>query len=72
MYGPIKEAHEWRTRSNRELYYLYKEEDISTFIKLGRLRWSRHVIGMEEERPAKRILISNPGGARGKGRPKIR
>jgi hypothetical protein len=27
---------------------------------------------MEEDRPAKRILISNPGGARGRGRPKIR
>jgi hypothetical protein len=27
---------------------------------------------MEEDGPAKRILISNPGGARGRGRLKIR
>jgi hypothetical protein len=27
---------------------------------------------MEEDRPAKRILVSNPGGARGRGRLKIR
>jgi hypothetical protein len=41
-----------------------------TFIQLGRLRWAGHIIRMEEDRPAKRILISNPGGAR--ERPKIR
>jgi hypothetical protein len=27
---------------------------------------------MEEDRPAKRILVSNPGGARGRRRQKIR
>jgi hypothetical protein len=27
---------------------------------------------MEEDRPVKRILVSNPGGARGKGRLKTR
>jgi hypothetical protein len=26
---------------------------------------------MEEDRPAKSILVSNPGGTRGRGRPKI-
>jgi hypothetical protein len=26
---------------------------------------------MGEDRPAKRILVSNPGDARGRGRPKI-
>jgi hypothetical protein len=48
------------------------DEDIVTLIKLGRLRWAGHVIRMVEDRPAKRILISNPGGARGRGRLKIR
>jgi hypothetical protein len=71
FYDPIKERHEWRIRNNRELYDLYKEEDVITFIKLARLRWAGHVIRMEEARPAKRIFISNPGGARGR-RPKIR
>jgi hypothetical protein len=56
----------------KELYDLYKDEDIVTFIKLCQLRWAGHVIRMEEDRPAKRILVSNPRGARGRGRPKIR
>jgi hypothetical protein len=54
-----------------ELYDIYKDEDIVTFIKLGWLRQAGHVISMEDT-PAKRIVISNPGGARGRGRPKIR
>jgi hypothetical protein len=45
---------------------------IVTLIKLGRLRWAGHIIRMEEDRPAKRILVSNPGGARGRGKLKIR
>jgi hypothetical protein len=70
--GPIKEREEWHMRNNKELYDLYKEEDIITFIKLGWLRWAGHVIIMEEDRSVKRILISNPGGARGRGRLKRR
>jgi hypothetical protein len=27
---------------------------------------------MEEDKPAKRVLVSNPGGTRGRGRPKMR
>jgi hypothetical protein len=71
IYISIKEGDEWRNRNN-ELYDLHKNDDIVTFIKLGRLRWAGHVIRMEGDRPAKRILISNPGGARGRGRSKIR
>jgi hypothetical protein len=55
-----------------ELYDLYKEEGIVTFIKLVRLRWTGHIVRMKEDRPSERILISNQGGARGKERPKIR
>jgi hypothetical protein len=72
IYGPIKEGDEWHIRNNRELHGLYKEKDIITFTKLRRLRCAKHVIRTEEDRPAKRILISNQGGARGRGRPKIR
>jgi hypothetical protein len=72
IYGPTKEGDVWRIRNNKELYDLYKDEDIVRFIKLGRLRRAGHVIRMEEDRPAKRTLVSNPGGARGRGRPKIR
>jgi hypothetical protein len=72
IYGPTKEGDEWRIQNNKHLYDLYKDEHIVTFIKLGRLRWTGHVIRMEEDRPAKRILVSNTGGARRRGRRKIR
>jgi hypothetical protein len=51
---------------------LYKDKDIVTFIKLRRLSSAGHVIRMEENGPAKRILISNPEGTRGRGQLKIR
>jgi hypothetical protein len=72
VYDPIKEGDQWRISNNKVLYDLYKDEDIITFIKLGWLRWTGHAIRMEEDRSAKRTLISNPGSARGRGRPKIR
>jgi hypothetical protein len=72
IYGPIKEGDEWRIRNNMELYDLYKEQDLITFIKLGRLRWAGHLTRREDDIPAKRILISNPGGTSRRGRPKIR
>jgi hypothetical protein len=37
IYGPIKDNGEWRIRYNSELYALYKDVDIITFIKVGRL-----------------------------------
>jgi hypothetical protein len=72
IYGPIKEGDEWRIQNNKELCDLYEDEDIVTFVNFRRLRWAGHVIRMEEDRPAKRILISNPRGTRGRGRPKIK
>jgi hypothetical protein len=35
---------EWRIKYNDELYTLYKDSDIITYIKINRLRWARHVI----------------------------
>jgi hypothetical protein len=50
-----------RVRNNRDLYDLYKE-DIITFIKHERLRWAGHIIRMEADRPAKRLLIQEVQG----------
>jgi hypothetical protein len=72
IYGPTKEGDEWRIRNNKELHDLYKDEDIVMLIKLGWLRWAGHVIRMEEDSPVNRILVSNAGGTRGRGRLKIR
>jgi hypothetical protein len=37
VYGPIRDDSEPRIRYNYELYALYEDMDIITFIKLGRL-----------------------------------
>jgi hypothetical protein len=49
IYGPIKDNDEWRIRYNFELYALYKDMDIITFIKVGRLKWAGHIIRMDQQ-----------------------
>ena len=70
--GPIFENEIWRKRFNRELYEMLKDSDIINFIKINRLRWAGHVAWMDDKEIIKRILNSNPGGQRGRGRPKLR
>jgi hypothetical protein len=49
IFGPTDENGEWRIKYNNELYTLYKESDIVTYIKINRLRWAGHVIRLEEQ-----------------------
>ena len=72
IYGPVRMNDDWRIRYNSELYDMYKELDIIGFIKIGRLQWAGHVMRMDESRPARRVLLSDPGGNRVRGRPKSR
>jgi hypothetical protein len=72
IYGAIKDNDEWRIRYNSELYALYKNMDIITFIKVGRLKWAGHVVRMDQRRPAKRILNAKLECIRRRGRPKLR
>jgi hypothetical protein len=46
--------------------------DIITFIKVGRLSWAGHVVRMDQQRPARRILNARLEGTRRRGRPKLR
>jgi hypothetical protein len=41
--GTVKEEGQWRMRYNRELYELYKDVDLVTFIKFRILQWAGHV-----------------------------
>ena len=70
--GPIFENGIWRRRFNREIYEMLNDCDIINFIKINRLRWAGHVARMDDKEIIKRILNSNPGGQRGRGRPKLR
>ena len=42
------------------------------FIKLSRLRWAGHVMRLNDNDPAIKVLMSQPGGSRPRGRPKLR
>ena len=74
IFGPTNDSVEWRTKYNNELYTLYKENDIVTYsyIKTNRLRWAGHVIRLEEQKPARRVLVALVEGRRQRGRPKVR
>ncbi|PSN41582.1 hypothetical protein C0J52_17898 [Blattella germanica] len=45
---------------------------VIAIIRNDRLRWAGHLIRMEDSRPAKRMLLNNPGGQRYRGRPRAR
>ena len=62
----------WRIRINQELYQLCGETDIVKFCKLSRLRWAGHVIRQDDDYLARRVLLSEPGGKRRRGRHRMR
>jgi len=72
IYGPVIDKGEWRIRINRELYQLYDGKDIVKFCKLSRLRWAGHIMRQDDDDLARRDLLSEPGGKRPRGRPKLR
>jgi hypothetical protein len=67
-----KERGEWRIRYNKELYQLNRLPDITTSIKISRLRWAGHVERMSDEDIHKAIMDCNPEGKRRTERPKLR
>jgi len=71
-FGPTNDNGEWRTKYNNELYTLYKENDIVTYIEINRLKWEGHVIRMEEQSATRRVLVAVVEGRRQRGRPKLR
>jgi hypothetical protein len=62
----------WRIRYNDEIYKMYKDVALSTYICLKRLMWVGHVVRMEEHRIPKKVLGSCFGGGRLVGRPRNR
>jgi len=42
------------------------------FCKLSRLRWAGHVICQDDDHLSRRVLLSEPGGKRPRGRPRLR
>ncbi|XP_066903920.1 uncharacterized protein [Halyomorpha halys] len=65
---------EWycRRRKNGELFGLYKECSISSYIRIQRLKWLGHVLKISEERVADKLYSYVPDGVRQRDRPKGR
>jgi hypothetical protein len=61
IFGPKYKGGNWYHRTNKELYELFKEEEVVKFIKLSRLRWAGHVMGLNDNDSARKVLMSQPG-----------
>jgi hypothetical protein len=68
----VREGDRWRAWCSNELYGLYTEQDLVSYIKLGRMRWAGHVSRMEDSDPAKQTMEQYLYGTRRAGRPKLR
>jgi len=53
----------------RNSYQLCGKNDI---VKFCRLRWAGHVICQDDDDLSRRVLLSEPGGKRPRGRPRLR
>ena len=73
IFGPKRDENgKWRRLHNEELHSLYSSPNIVRVIKSRRLRWTGHVVRMEEGRSSFKILSGKPTGRRPLGRPRRR
>jgi len=72
IYGPVTDGGRWQIRTHQELYQLCGENDNVKFCKLSKLRWAGHIIHQDEHDLSRRVLLSEPGGKRPRGRPRLR
>ncbi|GFV51868.1 uncharacterized protein TNCV_1322221 [Trichonephila clavipes] len=68
----LKENRTRQIRSNLELYRSYDEFDIVNFIKIQRIKWTDHVIRMNEDHTTLKNFNAQPIGTRRRGRPNLR
>ena len=66
------EQGEWRIRTNKELYGLYKEPSLVSEIKSARIRWLGHIERMDKQRGVQKAYSQKPEGRRLPGRPRKR
>jgi hypothetical protein len=69
MYGPKYDEGEWKSRTNRELEELSKEENTVKWIRGQRTSWLVHLDKMEEDRMPIKIFTKELEGTRRGGRP---
>jgi hypothetical protein len=72
IYGLICEGATWRSRHNEELCRLYDETDLVTTVRITRLKWTGHIVRMQDNLPCKKITLDKPEGRRRVRRPNLR
>jgi len=72
IYGAKYENGEWKSRTNRELEEMSKEENIVKWIKGQRISWLGHLERMVEDRVPKNIFTQELEGTRRRERPRKR
>jgi len=72
IYGPKYENGEWKSRTNRELEEMSKQENIVKWIQGQRISWLIHLERMEEDRMPKKSFNQELEGTRRRGRSRKR
>jgi hypothetical protein len=72
IFGAKQENEIWRKRYNYELYEIFNNSNIVSYIKVKRLAWAGHLMRMNDNRTLKKIFNTKLDGVRRVGRPKMR
>jgi hypothetical protein len=74
IFGPKRDdvTGEWRKLHSEEIHNLYSSPDTIRQVNSRRLRWTRHVARMGEERRVYKVFVGKPEGKRPLGRPRHR
>ena len=71
IFGAKQENEIWRKRYNYELYEIFNDSNIVSYIKVKRLAWAGHLMLMNDDRTVTKIFNSKLDGVRRAGRPKM-
>jgi hypothetical protein len=64
IFGAVREGDHWRAQYNNELYGLYREQNLVSHIKVGRMRRAGRVSRMEDSDPARQAMEQQLYGTR--------
>jgi hypothetical protein len=72
IFGAKQEKEIWRKRYKYELYEIFNDSNIVNYIKVKRLAWAGHLMGMNDNRTINKIFNTKVDGARRVGSPNMR
>jgi len=72
IFGAVNVNGTWRHRYNFEIYKIYKEADVITYIKVNRIWFAGHICRMDPSSTTSKIFNHRPLSTRRRGRQKLR